>query len=444
MNQQNINKNNEFDEIQKKFQLEEEQRRTDFEKSLARKRSTLERLNTDNNRITRARIEADLARKKFTIDTEIRARINSLWAECEEKIKELANETEKKIEEMTEKKNAELQARVEEVRSHFAAQIATRKLVLEDEIKRIQEIIAKEVSVDDSLEDRRPLLKKELVEFKLFPATKEIADEEALKRMGVTINKQSVFTSRECILYRGMVSNQQCLVKIVIISDRSGQYRANVRNSSKVARNLMCGNNGEPRHPIFLKCYGFFLSDKKSYAFLEECSTISLEARARNNQINEAQVKDTLRQVLAGMEFMHTRAIAHLNIRADSVIYTIDGTSAKLVGLGYAQIYFNPDTEKFFNLPKIDRKREFFPTEVYLDENFEPRAVDCYSFGYLLYLVLSEMFKKQRTRKIGHIDYDNLNSRPPAKALVEATTNRDPTKRLKIGDLKSQPYFVQA
>ena len=150
-------------------------------------------------------------------------------------------------------------------------------------------------------------------------------------------------------------------------------------------------------------------------------------------------MQPVLHQVLDGLEFMHIRAMAHLNVRAESVIFSNEGT-AKLVGLCCSEIYFNADTETFFKLQKTDRRREYLPVEVYLDEPFAAEPVDVYSFGFLLYAVISDLRKKSRPRRIGHVEYGNLPD-GPIRSFVEDTTNRQPAKRAKMTELKSKPYF---
>ena len=112
-----------------------------------------------------------------------------------------------------------------------------------------------------------------------------ISDEEALLNQGMTITKKSLYFSNEYIIYPGTNDSKECIVKIVVLSDRPCSYRNSIQKYSKVARWLMSRNNDEPRHPRFVKLYNFFLSGNKTYSFMKVCSTVNLELRARDRKI---------------------------------------------------------------------------------------------------------------------------------------------------------------
>lgn len=435
-----------YEEALSKFVAEEEQRRVVFERSLLEKRKASDGCSDEEAKMSKAKIEAEIARKKMVIEEAFQEKVRHMWKQYEEKVSAMKEQTEADIGEMVRNKTAQLAKKIDSLKELYAAKSELRKQTLEKDVQMARQVMACATAgpLSDSLEDRRAFLKKELVEFKRFGPTKVIADEDALRRLSVSITKQSLCSSKEYIIYRGSCDQSECLVKIVVLSDRCSSYRSSIRECSKVARWLMSGGElGEPRHPSFVKLYHFFLSDNKTYAFMQALSTTHLEDRAKQGAITTDQVRQTLAQLFEGVLFMHTRAIAHLNLRGESVLIDQHQQQAKLVGLCYAKIYFNPDTETFFKLPKLDYKRVFLPLEVFADE-FDPPSADLYSFGYLLYATLSDLKKKHRSQsRLGHLEYDNLESDPAAKAFVQATTTRDPEKRLKLNQVKSQSYFTQ-
>lgn len=430
-----------YEDALKQFNIEEESRRKTFETQLEEKRRQLDTAHTDDLKLSMARIEGEIARKKKCIDEEVKAQMARLWQEYEDKVKELKEKTEANIQQMIKDKTAELQRKIETLKSFHEKKNELRQQTLESDMKRLEEM-ANNVADDESEEDRRQFLKKELVNFKNFPNTPLISDEDALRRQGVHINKQSICTSSEYILYKASCPKGECVVKIVVLSDRHTNYRTDIFHSSKILRNLMSGDNGQPRNSAFLQLHNYFLTDKKSYCFMEEASTVNLDVRCKARKMDQATLKDTLQQVLAGLDYMHTRAMAHLNLRGESVVFARDNT-AKLVGLGYSAIYFNADTETFFKVKKVDRRREFLPPEAYLEDSFHPPPADVYSFGFLLYTCITAIkaSKKVKTKRIGQIEYAALPS-GPISAFVKEACVRQPKERPKIKELKSKEYFT--
>lgn len=432
----------EYDDALKNFLAEEEERRQKFDAHIEEKAKKMELHHKDNLKLSKVRIEAEIARQKMAIDAQFKEKSKLLWENCEEEIQKLTAKTEADIEQMIKNKTAELQKKIDDMNAFHRKQMEMRNEQFQADIKAIETAL-KDPNYDEAEADRRQFLKKELVAFKSFPATTTIADEEAMSRMGITIKKQALITSGEYILYRAKSQRGDGVVKIVVLQDRTAQYRNNIGKCSKVAAYLMNGGEGgKPRHSAFIALHYFFIASQKTYCFMAEVSTVSLETKAKSGQLKEKQLKEAMRQVLEGLVYMHDRAIAHLNLRGESILFADDGATTKIAGLGYAEHYFNADTETFFKIPKVDRRKEFLPTECYLEDRFDPAPVDVYCFGYLLYAATSDMKKKHRQKKIGHVELGNFASSDPGRALVEATSAKDPAARPKYNALKGNPYFA--
>lgn len=459
MNQDELRKSTEYENALKKFLAEEEERRKKFEVQLAGKAANMGNFSVDTMKISKTRIEAEIARKKIAIDTAFKAKSDQLWADCNTKMKALEEKMANDTENMKKEKAAKLEQKIASITAFHRAQMEARREAFESEVKMLEEALAKGILEDDDdgpNEDRRQFLKKELVEFKRFPDTPTIIDEDGLRRVGIQIKKVALTTSREYIIYRASGPRGDCVLKVVVLSERHSQYRSNLPRCSKVQRYLMDAGVGSeavgpatPRHPAFIGLHYFFISPAKSYCFMNEVSTLSLETLIRARKVTEAHLPVILRQVLSGLEFMHSRAMAHLNLRSESVLFTcktIPTTPTneqwvKIGGLGYASHYFHPDTETFFRLPKVDRRREYLPAECYIEETYEAPPVDVYSLGFLLYAAVSDLRKRPRQKKIAHIELNNMGPEGPVRSFVQETCARAPGPRPKLGELKDKPFF---
>ncbi|KAH9402471.1 Serine/threonine-protein kinase ulk3 [Tyrophagus putrescentiae] len=450
-----LRKSAEYENALKKFLAEEDERRKKFEGQLADRAQQMQHFHVDTMKISKTRIEAEIARKKIAIDEAFKTKCNQLWADCNAKMKALEEKTAADIENMIKEKAAKLEQKIVSITAFHKGQIEARREAFNNEVARLEEALSKGMLDEENEEDRRQFLKRELVEFKRFPDTPTIVDEDGLRRLGIQVKKVALASSREYIIYRASCPRGECILKVVVLSERHSKYRANLPACSKVQRYLMDGGPGtgaapasagpaQPRHAAFIALHHFFISPSKSYCFMEEVSTASLDALVKTAKMAEAQLPSVLLQVLAGLEFMHTRAIAHLNLRSESVLFSkTDPQQVKIGGLGYAEHYFNADTETFFKLAKVDRRREYLPAECYLEETFDPPPVDVYSLGFLLYAAVSDMRKKPRQKKIAHIELANL-PEGPGRDFVKETCARAPGPRPKLAELKDKPFLAGA
>lgn len=436
-NAADIDNEDDYDAL-KKFLTGEDERRKLFELQLEDKRKNLAYVVEEHSSQKKKKVEAALARKRIQIDKEVDAKTKELWHEYDEKVKDLMAKLEQKIAAMLKAKREAADKMIENAKESYAQKSQNRKNIFEQQMKQMKTLVDKTKGIELTDGDRRAFLKKYLVDFKRFPATTVIADEEALKRYSATIQKHAIHTTKECILYKGTYDKSPCVVKVVLLSERSAYYRANMKNSSKIYRFLASGGD---MPPVFIKLYNIFYSDKKAYIFLDEFETQNLETKGKKGLLNNELLKKVSKEVLEALDFMHQRAFAHLNVRLESVVLDSAG-NVKFGGLGYSTCYFDVNTESYQRLPKYDTKRDFMPLDAYATD-FDPHAVDIYSYGYMLYAMKCHLNKKPRKNKVGFIDL-NVIEEGPLKELIKSSTNVTPAERPKFAELRKLPYFTEA
>lgn len=416
----------------KKFADSEVERRKVFDSQLEEKRKNLTLTMQETSHVMKIADAANVVRRKIEIDREVDEKVKKLWSDFDKQIAELRNKLTEDTEKMKKEKNAALQLAIDRLVALHQKAMSTKKKGVDEEKKRIETLYNKAGCTDDT--DTRAFLKKYLVDYKEFPTTPFIQDEDALKRLQAIIHKKSIFSGKENIIYRGQFEGQDCAVKVILIGERSISYRKNLAISTKVAR-FLCK---DPAHQNFGKILAIFLGDKKTYTFVEELDPVNLEARSKKGWLDDGKIKQIAKDLVDALEYMHYRAFAHLNVSPESVTFNSQ-EQTKLVGFGHSFVYFDINTESFLKSPRYETKREFIPAEAYADA-FEPQPVDVFSLAFVIYAMSCALRKKQRPKKISYIDAGLLEE-GPLKALVTELSVSDPTKRPTFADLKNSPFF---
>lgn len=426
--------------VRQKFVKEEKARKEMLDKRIEEKRKRLNQLGNDDATRLKTRCEAEYIRKKADRDREAEAEIAALWKAYEAKVKELEAKLQAEIAKLTAAKEEEMKTRLNETRKLFQKQIENRRNQMENEIERYKKVMERGDFTSDV--DRRAFLKKELVKFKDFSETRKIPDEDALRRLQCSITKNAIHVTSTSIMYRGTFQGTNCAVKIVVLSDRSPKYRQDLPRTSKVARYLMSGGEGGgSQGGHFPRMYDFFYTESKSYGFFEELQLESMGERARKQKLARADFVKALGEVCQALAYMHTRAVAHLNVRADCILFDAHNGAAKLGGLLYSAIYFDIETETSFKLPKMDKPyRHSYPQEVYVDK-FEPQPADVYSIGYLVFRVLCDIHKVKLSSHKLNLD---LITDAPAKAFIVAATPAEAKDRPTFKQLLGHEFIAAA
>ncbi|OTF82016.1 phosphoenolpyruvate carboxylase kinase-like protein, partial [Euroglyphus maynei] len=285
----------------------------------------------------------------------------------------MRNDLRRKIEQMIECKRQKLEQDKQRLQSMLDNELEAKRKLFEAETERIKRV----TNVVHTDVDNRDFIKKIMVNYKNYPDTKTLVDEFGMKRYQITINKQSIWAGKFCIIYRGQYQQQSCYVKIVVLSDRSVRYKQHINESTKIRQFLCRTTNEQPQlqHEAFVRIFDIFITDQKIYTFMDECDSQNLMQRSRKGFISLEELRKHMFTILSCLEYMHQRAFAHLKIRGESIIFD-NNNNVKLVGFGNAAAYFDSNTEKFLRLPPLESKHRLldnhFPPEVFQNP-FDPQ-----------------------------------------------------------------------
>lgn len=433
----------EYQKALERFLQQEKELEKLFEKKLNDKRGRLEQqqlLNNGNDE-TKAKIQmdAELFRKKKNIDDETEKLVKNFWDQFNLKAAEMREELEKKIETLTESKRKKFEEDRKRLKEILESEIQGKRKLFENECVRLERVS----NLPITEMDRRDFIKKVLVDYKNYPSTIKLADEFALKRQQGLIGS-TIVANNTCMIYEGSYQNQSCCVKVVVMTDRNIGYKMHIEESTKIRRFL---SKTQPKHETLIRLFEIFLTETKVYIFMDECGKKNLLQLAKERTISMIDLNQHMKTILSCLEFLHQRAIAHLKIRPESVLFDLQG-HVKLAGFGNASVYFDPNRESFLKLSRHETRHRFrdnhFPEEVFR-EDFDPQPVDVYSLGLMIYIVINfinNKFDRKKARILTKIDPELITD-PILEQLISETTNYDPKKRCKLFDLRHTiNYFM--
>lgn len=245
-------------------------------------------------------------------------------------------------------------------------------------------------------------------------------------------------------------------------------------HSTKCYRYL-CEKQRQADHSYFVDLYEIFSTEQKIYIVTNEYSSKTmldviqpqrLRSRSMTTKItyNEDNLKRWLGQICDALNFMHTLAVAHLNLRLDNIIFD-EHQNIRLVGLSHLFCYFNLDQEKFVKAPRVS------PTNVYdhlppecFDGDFDACRADVWSFGLLIYeahtrsnprkqlLTISREKGRSQTRSMKKVidrqnvkfppfDFDKIHNQSLRQVLELMLSNYNPFARPNFERIQSYEYF---
>lgn len=208
------------------------------------------------------------------------------------------------------------------------------------------------------------------------------------------------------------------------------------------------------RHTNILTLYHYFEDDERVYLVMELCShgeLYSLLKRRRESgggALTENEARIILRDVVAGLKFLHSHGIIHRDLKLSNILLSETG-QAKIADFGLAVL-----TE--FSDSADSRERTICGTPNYLapeilNKKNYGRSADIWSLGCLLYSCLTgkppfdSPDLPQTFDKVKRLDYqipDHLS--PSARDLISRLLSGDPGNRPTFDQIIWHPFFNPA
>ena len=207
-------------------------------------------------------------------------------------------------------------------------------------------------------------------------------------------------------------------------------------------------NLSKLRHPNIVGYLGSQKTDKFVYIFMEYTGKHSLRSQLKKKRsFDEAVLRDYARQVLKGLEYLHSHQVAHRDIKAANVLLTKDGV-CKLADFGCSKQKINKDEASDFM--SVKGTINWMAPEVMLRSGHGRRA-DIWSFGCLMVELATgnPPWSKCPTpfmvfRKVCHSEeLPDVSMLPlTAQHFVLQCFKRNPAERPSVCDLLQHPFLV--
>ena len=138
-------------------------------------------------------------------------------------------------------------------------------------------------------------------------------------------------------------------------------------------------------HPNIIKSYGIFLSNETNppSILLEFCS-LNLMKGIIEKHLNRIQIAFAVYQIAEGMKYIHFRKIIHRDLKPSNILIADDGTM-KISDFGISKLVCDDDISM---TTAIGTSKFMAPEMINEDKNYTEK-VDVYSFGVLIYFILS-------------------------------------------------------
>lgn len=146
------------------------------------------------------------------------------------------------------------------------------------------------------------------------------------------------------------------------------------------------------------------------------------------------------KQICAGVQFLHSRGIAHRDLKLENLMLRGDACYVKIVDFGAAIKLDSGQTECL----GIHGSLELTAPEIFSQLSYDPMPVDCWSLGILLFQIFNLIpgkwrprFPWKQARKVDP-DYQNY-LKDPESALRESVPNESDYRELLYGLLAVDP-----
>jgi len=201
--------------------------------------------------------------------------------------------------------------------------------------------------------------------------------------------------------------------------------------------------------------YDVYCTDQKMYFFMDEYSPNNM-SHAIARKLTDHEIQKWGGQLNSALLFMHTYAIAHLDIKSENVIFD-KSSNIKLIGLSRAFLYFDLDQETIIKAPKVLSApyNDHLPPECF-EGSFSPQPTDVWSMGLLIYEMAtktnpmrSEQDPKEAKRgENWHLQaMDNFKfnaiANPDLATLLEKMLNLSLVTRPKFQYICNSDYFKE-
>lgn len=199
-------------------------------------------------------------------------------------------------------------------------------------------------------------------------------------------------------------------------------------------------------HPFVCKIFESFKTNNSWVIVMEYLSNGSLlEFINKVGRLSEAQMRTYFTQIILGVEHLHSKYIAHRDLKAENILIDEHG-NLRIIDLGLCN-FFDP---KFPLMKTPCGCAAYASPEMIKGERYMP-STDVWSCGVILYAMAtgSLPFMSNNQQELIQMVINNdpqvpYNISPSLADLLSKMLCKDPLKRISIDSIKQHPWCAQS
>ncbi|RWS16133.1 testis-specific serine/threonine-protein kinase 1-like protein [Dinothrombium tinctorium] len=218
----------------------------------------------------------------------------------------------------------------------------------------------------------------------------EISDEEELSTKNYRVLKDVIGRGEFSVIYKAEALNgkeeKTLAAKVLNLKNNEKHFQSKYpKRYASIVRLL------NKKHPNVLVAYDVFKIKDNLYVFTDYCENGSLQEYLKfydDAPVGPKMLKRWTRNLASAIEYLHNVGIAHRNIKPQNILLT-SNWRVKLTGFFFARPFVNLENGK----RKVSRSKRgqsaFIPPEVHRGSFYNPKKVDIFSFGSVVYLMIT-------------------------------------------------------
>ena len=197
-------------------------------------------------------------------------------------------------------------------------------------------------------------------------------------------------------------------------------------------------------HKNIITLLGITEDDLSVHLIMEYCQNGDLyKLIVKRGRLPEDISRNLFRQIVEGLDYLHSKGISHRDLKPENILLTSDGT-AKIADFGVSKFMPNED------MLKTPCGSPFYaPPEVVRGEEYDGKSRDIWSLGVILYAMVTGSLPWIETNKFKlykEIEESNIyipdNLSPKLQVLLRNMLNRDPKFRPTTKDLLNDQWVT--